>query len=123
MPRLITLSIVAAMSKKRRMPDGGTERTRSEIKLRDVVSCFMACLSFSLAFVAYRRRVAHVDRAEAPFDVRVSPNQALTEQRLCTGCALIDDRIAHDAVGDLAVCRDGHVRPDHRCPDLSRRDD
>jgi len=28
-PRLITSSIVARMSKKRRMPDGGTVRTRS----------------------------------------------------------------------------------------------
>ena len=29
-PRLMTSSIVAAMSKKRRMPDGGTARTRAE---------------------------------------------------------------------------------------------
>ena len=29
-PRLMTSSIVAAMSKKRRIPDGGTDRTRSD---------------------------------------------------------------------------------------------
>ena len=29
-PRLITSSIVAAMSKNRRIPDGGTDRTRSD---------------------------------------------------------------------------------------------
>ena len=29
-PRLMTSSIVAAMSKKRRIPDGGTARTRSD---------------------------------------------------------------------------------------------
>src|SRR5260221_4560180 len=121
MPSEITLSIVAAMSKKRRMPDGGTLRTRSEIKSR-TTGCFIATLS-SRSYEADSRRISNVDHAIAPFDPCMASDEALFQQRIFAGSAFVNYCIAQQGAFDMAPGGNGHVGADHRIDQFGARVD
>src|SRR5664279_2820577 len=106
MPSEITSFMVAAISKKRRMPDGGMASMRLDTKLR--ISCFLvAMLLYStLLHKAYCRGVAHVDTAKPALDPCVTPDQTLPHHDAVAGCALVNDRVGDNRIRVVAASGD-----------------
>ena len=65
MPNEITSGMVAAMSKKRRIPEGGTDATREEMKLRMTL----------LLVKTNHARVSHVEASRAAGQDRIPADE------------------------------------------------
>src|SRR6266849_5331979 len=94
MPSEMTFFIVAAISKKRRMPEGGTDWTRWEINL----------------FKSHLGRLAHIVRPETTADLGAAADERAGQQRILHHGFLVHDRVADDRVFHLAVGGDRRIR-------------
>src|SRR4030081_2681401 len=103
MPSEMTFFIVAAVSKKSRMPEGGTDWTRVKIYL----------------FKPHLRRFAHIVRPETAADFGAAADERAGQEGVLDHGLLVHDRVADDGAFHLAVGADGGVRADDRGLDLS----